>query len=228
MLAVNFAFIMIAFRFWGKTGLFIWMPVSVIVANIQVTKTVVLFGLEATLGNIIYATSFLATDILAEFYSRKDASKAVRCGLFSLVAMTILMQMALLFKPSVNDFVSESLNTVFGLMPRIAIASLVAYVVSNYHDIWSFLHWKEKTGGRFLWLRNNASTMVSQLIDSVIFTLGAFLFTLPGRAMIEIIITTYLLKFITAACDTAMIYLAKKWVETGKIKDLKAHTERIA
>ena len=70
MLLLNFVAIMVAFKFWGKMGLFIWIPISVIVANIQVTKTVQLFGLEATLGNIVYATSFLATDILSECFGK--------------------------------------------------------------------------------------------------------------------------------------------------------------
>ena len=66
MLVLNFVAILFAYRVWGKLGLFIWIPISVIVANIQVTKNVNLFGLEATLGNIVYSTSFLATDILSE------------------------------------------------------------------------------------------------------------------------------------------------------------------
>ncbi|NLA98459.1 MAG: queuosine precursor transporter, partial [Spirochaetales bacterium] len=82
MLLCNFTLIMFAFRRWGKLGLFIWVPISVIVANIQVTKNVMLFGLEATLGNIVYATGFLATDILTEFYGKKESAKAVAIGFF--------------------------------------------------------------------------------------------------------------------------------------------------
>ena len=66
MLVLNFVAILLAYRVWGKLGLFIWIPISVIVANIQVTKNVTLFGLEATLGNPVYSTAFLATDILSE------------------------------------------------------------------------------------------------------------------------------------------------------------------
>ena len=144
MLALNFVMILIAFRLWGKLGLYIWIPISVIVANIQVTKNVVLFGLDATLGNIVYATGFLATDILSELYGKKESSKAVAIGFFSLLSMTILMQMALLFEPAASDIAHPSLSMIFGLMPRIAFGSLVAYVVSNLHDIWAFDYWKRK------------------------------------------------------------------------------------
>lgn len=216
MLLLNFLAIMLAFRLWGRTGLFIWIPISVIIANIQVTKTVVLFGLEATLGNIVYATSFLATDILSECYGKKDAAKAVGMGFFSLVVMTVLMNVALAFIPAQSDFVQESMSTIFGLMPRIALGSLVAYVASQVHDIHAFDYWKRrKPGAKWLWLRNNASTMVSQLIDTLLFTLIAFYGVYGWDVLWQIMVTTYLLKWLVAAMDTPFMYLAQKWHEDG-------------
>ena len=117
MLILNFLMIMLAFRFWGKLGLFIWIPISVILANVQVTKNVMLFGFEATLGNIVYATGFLATDILTEIYGKKESAKAVAIGFFSLLGMTILMQVALLFTPAPSDVAHSALSTIFSLMP---------------------------------------------------------------------------------------------------------------
>ncbi|AEV28472.1 conserved hypothetical integral membrane protein [Sphaerochaeta pleomorpha str. Grapes] len=220
LLVLNFMAIMVAFRLWGKLGLYIWIPISVIVANIQVTKTISLFGLEATLGNIVYATSFLATDILSEFFGKKASKKAVGIGFFSLLAMTILMQVALLFEPSPADIAQGALSTVFGLMPRIAAGSLIAYVISNYHDIWAFSFWKEKKPGRnTLWLRNNLSTFVSQAIDTLLFTLIAFWGVFPKEVLIQIMISTYVLKWVVALFDTPFIYLARHWVEAGKISD---------
>ena len=218
MLVVNFVFILVAFRLWGKIGLFAWIPVSIIVANIQVTKNVSLFGLEATLGNIVYATSFLATDILGEFFGKKEAYKAVGIGFFSLVAMTVLMQLALIFTPSPSDIVHGSMTAIFSLMPRIALASLVAYLLSNLHDVWAFAYWKEKRPGRkTLWMRNNFSTFISQLIDTVIFTTIAFLGVYPWEVLLQIGISTYLLKWIVAVLDTPCIYLARSWVDRGYI-----------
>lgn len=220
MLAVNFAAIMIAFRTWGKTGLLIWMPISVIVANIQVTKTVTLFGFEATLGNIVYATSFLATDILSEFYGDKSARSAVKTGFFSLIAMTVMMQLALLFEPAPSDVVQQSMEGIFALMPRIAFGSLVAYVISNAHDVWAYQYWKKKDAK--LWMRNNFSTFVSQIIDSLLFTSIAFYGVFENMVLVEIFATTLLLKLIVAIFDTPFIYLARKWVNGGKIADLQA------
>ncbi|MCG8632638.1 MAG: queuosine precursor transporter, partial [Desulfobacterales bacterium] len=135
MLVLNFAFILVSYRLFGRMGLFAWVPLAAVVANIQVLKLVAFFGITATLGNIVYASSFLVTDILSEIYGKKEARKAVFIGLFSLVAMTALMNLALAFVPAPDDFAQESLATIFGFMPRIAGASLLAYLLSQTHDV---------------------------------------------------------------------------------------------
>jgi hypothetical protein len=220
MLAVNFGFILIIYRLFGKTGLYAWVPISAIVANIQVVKLVALVGMTATLGNIVYASSFLVTDILSEIYGKNAAKKAVHIGLFSLVAMTVLMNMALYFVPAPDDFAQESLKNIFAFMPRVAVASLFAYFISQSHDVWAYDFWKKRfPSTKFLWLRNNASTMVSQLIDSSVFTLLAFWGVFPATALIEIFWTTYLLKWVVGAADTPFIYLAKHWFTQNKIKE---------
>jgi uncharacterized integral membrane protein (TIGR00697 family) len=126
-----------------------------------------------------------------------------------LVVATLWMQIALLFKPSPEDFSQEHLRAVFSLMPRIAFASLTAYITAQLHDVWAFHFWKEKTGGRHLWLRNNASTMVSQLIDSAIFTTLAFAGVVDWDTFWSILLTTYLFKLIVAAVDTPFMYLTR-------------------
>ncbi len=179
MLLANFFLIILAYRLFGKWGLIMWIPISVIVANIQVIQTVSLFGLAATLGNIVYATSFLVTDILSENYGKKEAKKAVWIGFFSLISMTALMNLALHFLPLAGDEFAqtthEATSTIFKLMPRIALASLTAYLLSQRHDVWAFHFWKDRfPHKKHLWLWNNLSTMVSQLIDSSVFVFLAF------------------------------------------------------
>lgn len=219
MLIINFAAIMLAYRLFGKTGLFLWIPISVIIANIQVVKTVEIFGFIATLGNIVYATSFLVTDILNENYGKKEAGKAVGMGFFALISMTVLMNIALWFVPHESDFAQESLRTIFSLMPRIAAGSLAAYALSQIHDVWAYNRLKEKhPGKKYIWLRNNASTMVSQLIDSIVFTVIAFAGVFEFSLLIEILLTTYLFKWLVAAADTPFLYLARSWKDKGIVE----------
>lgn len=218
MLGVNFLMILLFYRFFGKIGLFVWTPVAVILANIQVLKAVDLFGFSATLGNIVYATSFLVTDILSENYGKDDARRAVYIGFLSLISMTVLMQIALVFTPAEEDFAQASLKVLFGIMPRIALASLIAYGLSQMHDVWAYHFWKRiRPQKGFIWLRNNLSTMVSQAIDTLVFTSIAFAGVFTGPVFWEIMATTYLFKFIVALADTPFIYIARNWKDRGKV-----------
>ena len=219
MLLVNFGMILLFFRLFGKIGLFSWIPIACIVANIQVVKLVDLFGVSATLGNIVYASSFLVTDILSEIYGKKEATRAVKTGFLSLLSMTLLMTMALRFTPAADDFAQSSLATVFSIMPRIAAASLAAYLVSMFHDVWAYEFWRKRfPQDRMMWLRNNASTMISQLMDSTVFTLLAFVGLYPSEVLWQIFWTTYLLKWVVAAADTPFLYLARRWHRQGNIR----------
>lgn len=212
LLAVNFVGILLAYRLFGLVGLFSWIALATLIANIQVSKTIELFGLTATLGNIVYAGTFLATDIISERYGPKVARRAVWLGFFAIVVATGLMQLALLFVPAPSDTMHEGLAAVFSVLPRIAGASLLAYVVSQRHDVWAFQFWKNRFPGP-LWLRNNMSTIVSQLIDSVIFTIAAFLGVFPTLVLVEIIVSTYLLKAAVAILDTPFLYIAVHWIK---------------
>jgi queuosine precursor transporter len=207
MLLVNFGAIILAYRVFGRTGLYVWIAVAGIVANLQVSKTIEVFGLTATLGNIVYAGSFLATDILNEKRGPRAARFGVWIGFFSVVVMTVLMTVALWFQPAPSDTMQEHLAVVFGVLPRITVASLLAYLISQQHDVWAFQFWKVRFPGP-LWLRNNLSTLVSQLIDSVVFTLVAFLGVFPFGTVAEIVLTTYLIKLVVAVLDTPFFYLA--------------------
>ena len=219
---INFGLIVGVYKLFGKTGLFAWIALGTILANIQVTKSIDFqvgnFVIAATLGNIMYGTLFLVTDALGEKYGKKDAKKAVFIGFFSLLATVIVMQFALLFEPNDFDFAQGSLETIFGFLPRLALGSLTAYAVSQLFDVYFFQKIKEKySSDKTLWLRNNGSTIVSQLIDSIIFVPIAFapivLFGadgLPWEIVWEIFWTTYVIKVIVAALDTPFVYFIKK------------------
>jgi uncharacterized integral membrane protein (TIGR00697 family) len=162
----------------------------------------------ATLGNVMYAGIFWATDVISELYGKREAKRAVWIGFASLLLATASMQAALLFRPHASDFVDPSLKTVFSLLPRVAGASLVAYLLSQFHDVWAFHFWRKRTASRYLWLRNNLSTLVSQALDSIVFSFGAFVGVFSLDIVLQIALTTYILKFVVAALDTPFIYAA--------------------
>jgi uncharacterized integral membrane protein (TIGR00697 family) len=208
LLIVNYSLIALAFRFFRRQGLFVWITLASILANIQVIKTIELFGFVTTLGNVMYGTSFLATDILSECYGEKEARKGVFIGIFSILATTLIMQVCLQFVPHASDTTSEALQTIFSLLPRIAFASISAYVVSQNFDVWFYAFLKRKYP-KLLWLRNNVSTMVSQLLDNSIFTLMAFWGVFNADIIWQIFAATYVMKWVVAILDTPVIYWAR-------------------
>lgn len=209
---VNFVTILLSYKIFNKMGLFVWIAIATIIANIEQTKCIDMFGLSLTLGNVIYSTIFLATDILSEIYGGKEARKAIRIGFFSMLFFTILTQIDLLFIPNSQDLVNDAMNTIFGFMPRFCFASLLTYMISNTLDTYLYELIKNKfPQDKFLWIRNNGSTMVSQFIDSFLFTILAFVGIYSWEVIIHLSLITYVIKFIVAILDTPFIYIAKNF-----------------
>lgn len=219
---VNFAAIFLVYRFFGKAGLYFWIPIATILANIQVLKLVELFGVTTTLGNIIYGTSFLATDILSENYGKKEAKNAVAIGFFALIFTTIVMNVAIAFQPSELDTGHGSIEAIFSLLPVLGLASLAAYGVSQAHDVWAYHFWRRlRPSPKFIWLRNNLSTLVSQTIDTAVFQLIATLGGIfPWEAFWEIALSVLLIKLLIALLDTPVIYAAAHLHSKGKVREI--------
>ncbi|MGG1572874.1 queuosine precursor transporter [Fictibacillus sp. NRS-1165] len=210
--AVNFILFLTCYRLFGRNGLYVWVGAATILANIQVVKTIEMFGLVMTLGNTMYSTIYLSTDLLNEKYGQKEARKAVWFGFFTLIMTTVIMQMVLLFEPAQSDFAQKPMEALFGLMPRLAAASLAAYLICQFIDVklYSMLK-KAFPGYGQLWIRNNGSTLLSQMIDSLVFCTIAFAGVYERNVWLEIFITTYLLKFIVSAASTPVIYIARSF-----------------
>lgn len=198
---------LIAFKM-GKQYLIAWVAASIVLANIFVTKQIKLFGLSATGGNILYASIFLATDLLNEHFSKEDAKDAVKIGFLASLLYLMSSQFILQYIPTDYDTVHEGMQAIFTFAPRIIGASMLAYLVSQFHDIWAYNFIWKKTGQKLLWLRNNGSTWISQLIDSVIFSLVAFVGVFPFNEVFQIIVSTYVLKILVAFLDTPFMYLS--------------------
>lgn len=211
LLLVSFIGVLLFYRWFGKSGVFAWIAIATILANIQVVKTVEIFGLTATLGNVLYGSIFLATDVLNEHYGEKVANKSVLLGFLSAIVMLASMQLAIAFIPASSDIATGALKTIFDPAIRIVTGSLVAYLVSQFLDVRLFQVIKKKyPSDKYLWLRNNGATLISQLLDTAIFVSIAFIGVYPMSIVLQIYLTTYVFKAIIALLDTPFIYLSKK------------------
>jgi queuosine precursor transporter len=206
---VSFGMMMIGYKFLGKRFLFAWVVMAVIIANIQVVITVPFFGMVATLGNLVYGSIFLVTDILNEKYGGKEARRAVWLGFLTSVSVLIIMQITVRFIPHESDVMMQTVKDTFAFFPRIVGASLFAYLTSQLLDTYIYQKIKDwKPSRKYLFLRNNGSTLVSQFVDTTIFVSLAFAGVYPIEVIISIFISTYVLKFLVGLADTPFVYLA--------------------
>lgn len=196
-------------KIFKKEGLYAWISVALITANILVAKNIDILGLQATLGNILFASTFLATDILSEKYSIKESKKAVNIGIISVILFTIATQFSLLFKPNELDMVNNSLKTIFTFNLRISISSIVMCYLSNMLDIIVFEKIKKRIPNK-MWVRNNIATIISNCLENYLFTIFAFIGIYDLKTILAIATTTTILEIIIAICDTPFLYLSKK------------------
>ena len=216
--------ILIFLRLFGYVGIFIYCALAIIGANIQVLKTVDFFYSPepVALGTILFASTFLCTDILSEYFDKNKARMNILIGFCAFLFMTLLMVITIGFKPSSDDWVQESLSNVFTPMTRFFIASMIAYLISQYFDVWFFNYIKRVTSEKYLWLRNNLSTIASSLVDNTVFSIFAWILLNPEpisiyNVIMIYILGTYLLRILLALFDTPLIYLAKFFIKKTNV-----------
>ena len=214
--------VVLFYRFFGKNGLLAFNIMATLLANVEVLILVRAFGVEMTLGNVLFASTFLITDIMSENHTRKDANRAVVISTICSVFFIMLSQMWLLYTPSENDWASGAFHTIFSSTPRIVCASLGVYLVSQLTDVWLYHKWWDWCRKRFgdkrkgLWIRNNGSTMISQLLNTFLYTFLAFDGTYPIETLVTIFTSSYIIYFVTSLLDTPFVYWCRKINEGRK------------
>lgn len=204
------------FKLFGKYGLYCFTSIATIAANIEVLIVIKAFGMEMTLGNVLFASTFLVTDIISELYGKKEAERAVNLGIATSVVFIVLSQWWLLYTPADKDFAMPAMNTIFSNTPRLMLVSMIVYAIVQRFDVWAYHKWWELTEkrfgnrDRFLWLRNNGSTLISQLLNNLLFTFGAFLGVHDMKTLISIVISSYGIFIVTSLADTPFVYMARK------------------
>ena len=210
---VTFALMVLMYRCFGKQGLIAWVAIGTIIANIQVIKAVHIFGITATLGNVMFASIYLATDILNDIYGRKVAKRAVWLGFSSTLVMIIVMQMSLhLFLLSRQC--AKLIKMIFDLVPRIAIGSIIAYIMGQHIDVFIFSMIKKIfSSDKTFIIRAYGSTILSSIIDTGLFVSIAFIGTYARYCCFEIFITTYLLKLVSTILMYHLDILLSHYIE---------------
>ena len=191
---------------------------AIVLANLLGTKIADFGMFVASVGIFMYPITFLATDIVAEVFGRKKVMTFVAAGLIANIMLFLMVAVALRLPPAARYPSNEAFLEVFNPSLRIIGASIVAFLIGQIHDVVAFEFWKKLTHGRFLWLRNNASTIVSQFLGSTVFMSVAFNLSAPQYSVefiFALIIPYWLLKVVVAIADTPVVYLGVRWLREG-------------
>lgn len=208
LLLINWIGVYVSWKCLRENGLYMWIVASLIIANIVVLKITDIFGIIISLGNIQYASIMLCNDILNE-YKGYDYTKIIPyIGIFTIGLMVITGLLTISMSPAEGDFINPSLINIFSITPRILIGSIVAYIFSQ--KINSLLYNKLAQTNNKIYFKSNISTIISQLVDSTIFCMVAFYGLYDMDILIEIGMSTYILKFVLSLLNTPILYLCKR------------------
>ena len=220
--------ILFALKFFGKIGIYVYVSIAIIIANIQVLKVIEFpfFPEPMALGTILFISIFLCTDILNEYFDKKSATKCIYLGISAYLFSTILMFLTISLKPidpSIHEAwawsfdMHRAIETIFLPQFPIIVSSICAFFLSQKIDIYIFSYLKDKIGSKKLWLRNNFSTIISQFVDNLIFSVLAFnLLSSNPVPIMDLIISygigIYIIRIALSLFDTLFIYLAKSFL----------------
>jgi len=186
---------------------------GLVIAGVLASKIVNVAGLMVPGGVLAYSITFPITDVICEVWGKKRGKYVVFSGFITLLVALGLIRLTLIFPKAPFWTGEEAFAKVLGSTSRIIIASFIAYLVSQYHDVWAFHFWRNITKGRYLWLRNNASTFVSQFIDTAIFIIIAFYGVMPIFTLIK---GQYIIKLMIALLDTPLVYFGVWLIRRGE------------
>ncbi|WP_164215820.1 queuosine precursor transporter [Virgibacillus sp. YIM 98842] len=178
-----------------------------IISNVLAVKLVSIWGFILPGAVIVYVVTYLITDVIGELYGKEAARKTVQAGFITQIAALIFIFIAIQLPPAPVFESQAQFEEILGGSFRVILASLISYFASQNLDVTIFHRLKAKHGESKLWLRNNLSTMTSQLVDTAIFITIAFWGTVPGGVLFGMIATQYVFKFLIALIDTPIAYI---------------------
>lgn len=224
-ITIDLAITLSLYWWFGKVGLYGVVVLNIMLSNLQGPKLTVIFGMPTSLGVILYSGIYFATDLLSERYGKLEANRAVLLGFSSSLIVVFIVTVSILFLPAPQAVViHNAITLLFGFTPRFVFGSLFAYLISQSFDVWIFHYLKEKTQGRHLWFRNNVSTLLSQAVDTVLYSLVVWWGIVALNQAIQLGIVKYIFKAIIALVDTPFIYWARSWdVEKRDWYDSREH-----
>ena len=166
-----------------------------------------ILGTHLSVSIVFFPVIFIMTDVIGEVYGKKIAKLFVLSGVISILLFVLYSIISVIAPWSKEGlWVQSSYNQIFGITVRMSIASVLAFVIGEYQDVFSFFFFKNKFGNKYFWIRSNLSNLWSQLLDSTIFMFVAFLGVYPVKTIIMMTIPWWLFKVLMGFVYTPLSY----------------------
>ncbi len=212
--------ILFMMRLYGAVGLMVYSSLAVVVANLQVQKATVFhfFHEPIALGTVVFSSIFFVSSILTEYYGKAQARKAVWLSFTGMIVVSFFMLLTIGFKPASGFYEThKAMCMLFFPAPGLIAASLIAYAVGQFNDIWIFATLSRFTAGRFLWFRSFIATLIGAFLDNLIFSILAWMVFAPhplpwGTVLFTYVLGTYILRVFIALLGIPFVYLARLMV----------------
>lgn len=184
-----------------------------LISNIASTKILTLWKFTFDGGTILFPLSYIFGDILTEVYGYRNSRKVIWTGFFCALLMSLVLWIVQILPPASDWGNQAAFESVLGFIPRIVIASLLAYIAGEFSNSFILSRLKIKTKGKYLWLRTISSTLVGEGIDTAIFCVVAFYGVLPASLLISVIISNYIFK-----CGIEIVFTPVTYKVVGFLK----------
>lgn len=196
-------------------GLFVCFLIAM---NVLGGKIIPLGPFSVSVAFFVVPWSFMVTDIVEEVYGKKKAREWIIAGVTALAVFLFFIVLFVALPPAARFTHNEEYRTIFGTSARIVLASITAFLLSQYNDMWLFWLLRERTKKKFLWFRSNISTVVSMVVDTFVFMYLAFYMLTPkftALFVLQMIIPYLIFKIIWGVVSTPLVYMGANWLRGG-------------
>ena len=167
-------------------------------------------------AQLLFPITYICGDVFTEVYGYAASRRAIWLGFFAMGLLAVMGQIAVALPPAPGWRDQQAFQTVFGLVPRFAIASLVAYWAGEFTNSYTLARLKLFTNGRFLWTRTIGSTVTGQLVDTIVVILIAFWGEQSASQMIRLIASSYVFKVVYEVLATPLTYIVVRWLKRAE------------
>ncbi len=187
--------------------------VVLLISNLIGPKICKFGPLRPSAAEFLFPFTYICGDVFTEVYGYGASRRAIWLGFFAMGLLALMGQLAVALPPAPEWHGQEAFATVFGLVPRFAVASLVAYWAGEFTNSYTLAKLKLLTGGRWLWTRTVGSTITGQAVDTAVVVLIAFGGNQPPWMLLRMVLSSYIIKVAVEVVATPLTYLVVGWLK---------------